>query len=88
MLDRFQVFFSILFIFLVISFFFWCLSHAPSKKNKTEKREKMRNWSTVFTAATIATLVGIRMSQPVNGMIAFLLIVAVSIGMRSVIENL
>ncbi len=34
-------------LIMVISFVFWCISYAPSKRNKTAKRAKMRILSLV-----------------------------------------
>ncbi len=57
MLSVKMILISFVFLVMVISFIFWAISHAPSKKNKTVKKTKMRKWSTILLVAMTEILV-------------------------------
>lgn len=52
MLDIKRVLISFFVLATIASFIFWALSHAPSKRNKTIKRARMRKWSTISFIVT------------------------------------
>lgn len=59
-----EIFILFLVLSMVVSFCFFALSHAPSKKNKTIKRAKMRRWSTIFIIVTIM-IAALSVLQPI-----------------------
>ncbi len=82
-----EVFILFLILFMVVSFVFFALSHAPSKKNKTIKRAKMRRWSTIFIIVTTMIVI-LSVSQPILACSIVLSFVLLDMAFSKIIENL
>lgn len=82
-----KVLILLLVLFMAVSFIFWALSHAPSKRNKSEKRATMRKWSTIFIIVTF--VIGLLLvSQPVVACSIALSFALLDMAFSRIIESL
>ena len=77
----------LLFLFMIVCFIFWVLSHAPSKRNKTKKKATMRKWSTIFVIV-IVMISNLLLSQPIAACSIILSFALLDIVFSRIIENL
>lgn len=82
-----MVFISFIYLAMIVSFVFYCISHAPSKKNKPIKRTKMRKWSTMFFVPTIV-IVLLYVKMPVQAAIMGLSFAVIDMAFSKIIETL